>query len=68
MMASTDEQLAELRAAVEALTARVAALEGFPQTLIDAFSSAEPLVSGAVNPLLTASASAPAAFSSEPSS
>jgi hypothetical protein len=60
-----EDQLAELRAELADLRERVAALEGFPQILIDAFNGAEPLLSGAGKPPCTASASAPAAFSSE---
>lgn len=41
-MASTDEQLAELRAEVNALRMRVAALEAFPEELVNAFNELAP--------------------------
>lgn len=61
-----EQQIEELRAQVETLTARVNELEEFPRYLSDAFAEAfaGPLNhSGMGEPSLTARASAPAAFS-----
>lgn len=60
-----EDQIAELRAAVEALAGRVDALEAFPQLLIDAFRAEPTFRAEGADPSITASAPAPAAFSSE---